>query len=170
MIRLFDIQDGVVTPTEHCYVLDFLKKIMDNYPENHLKIYAYLFYMTCPYPDLNPYFNYPEAEKEEIILKDVDADFSGEDDFIPEAIQRCTELYETPTVRAYRGISKMLDRLAKYMEETPITHGRDGNINSLVAAAKNFEGIRNSFKGVYKDLQNEQSARTRGGSSLAYDQ
>jgi hypothetical protein len=64
----------------------------------------------------------------------------------------------------------MLDRLAVYMENTPITHGRDGNINSLVAAAKNFEGIRASFKGAYKDLKEEQQSHVRGGAGLAYDQ
>ena len=79
-------------------------------------------------------------------------------------------MYETPTVRAFRGISAMLDRLATYMEKTPVSHGRDGNINSLVSAAKNFDGIRNSFKGAYKDLQDEQQTRTRGGGELGYDQ
>jgi hypothetical protein len=55
------------------------------------------------------------------------------------------------------------------METTQITAGRDGNINSLVAAAKNFDQIRASFKGVYKDLQDEQSSKVRGGQGLAYD-
>jgi hypothetical protein len=78
-------------------------------------------------------------------------------------------MYETPTSRAYKGIATMLDRLAYYMETSPITHGRDGNINSLVAAAKNYEAIRASFKGAYKDLQEEQQSKVRGGQGLAYD-
>jgi hypothetical protein len=78
-------------------------------------------------------------------------------------------MYETPTSRAYKGIATMLDRLGRYMESTPITHGRDGNFNSLIAAAKNYEAIRQSFKGAYKDLQDEQSSRVRGGQGLAYD-
>jgi len=85
------------------------------------------------------------------------------------ALQFCQRMYETPTFRAYKGIAAMLDRLGRYMENTPITHGRDGSINSMVAAAKNFEQIRTSFKGVYKDLQEEQSSRVRGGMGLAYD-
>jgi hypothetical protein len=40
--RLFDVQNGVVVPTEHCYTLKALKDVMDNYPEDHLKIYLYL--------------------------------------------------------------------------------------------------------------------------------
>lgn len=170
MIRLFDLQNGKIIPSEHCYTLSFLKDIMDEFPDDYLTIYTYLFYMTCPNPDMNPYFNMPEDEKEQVILQDINAEFSTEDDLIIRALKRCDEMYETPTVRAYRGISSMLDRLALYMEKTPITHGRDGNINSLVSAAKNFEGIRQSFKGAYKDLKDEQETRTRGGGSLAYDQ
>ncbi len=55
------------------------------------------------------------------------------------------------------------------MEVTTITAGRDGNINSLISAAKNYEAIRASFKGAYKDLQEEQQSRVRGGQGLAYD-
>ena len=170
MIKLFDLQNGKIVPTEHCYTLGFLKDIMDTYPEDYIQIYEYLFYMTCPNPDSNPYFNMPADDKEQIILQDIRAAFSVEDDLIITALAKCNQMYETPTVRAYRGISSMLDRLGVYMEKTPLSHGRDGNINSLVSAAKNFEGIRSSFKGAYKDLLEEQQSRTRGGGELAYDQ
>ena len=169
MIKLFDLQNGKIIPTEHCYTLGFLKDIMDAHPDQHLSIYAYLFYMTCPNPEINPYFNMPIDEKEYIILQDIRAEFSPEEDMIITALGKCTLMYETPTVRAFRGISAMLDRLASYMEKTPVSHGRDGNINSLVSAAKNFDGIRNSFKGAYRDLQDEQQIRTRGGGELGYD-
>ena len=33
--RLFDVQNGVVVPTEHCYTLKALKDVMDNYPEDY---------------------------------------------------------------------------------------------------------------------------------------
>jgi hypothetical protein len=169
IVRLFDVQNGKVIPTEHCYTLKALKDIMDNYPEDYLKIYLYLFYMTCPNPDMNPFFHTPDVDKEHIILKEIEAEFSTEDDDIYVALEFCKRMYETPTSRAYQGMKSMLDRLAKYMETTQITAGRDGNINSLVAAAKNFDQIRASFKGVYKDLQDEQSSKVRGGQGLAYD-
>jgi len=103
------------------------------------------------------------------ILKEIEAEFSTEDDDIHTALLFCQRMYETPTSRAYKGMASMLDRLARYMETTQITAGRDGNINSLVAAAKNFDQIRASFKGVYKDLQDEQSSKVRGGIGLSYD-
>jgi hypothetical protein len=169
MIRLFDIVNEKLVATEHCYTLTFLKDIMDHYPENHLKVYAYVFYMSCPDPAFNPYFNYPEETKEESILADIGADFPTEDERILHALERCRALYETPTVRAYNGIKTMLDRLGKYMEDSPITAGRDGNINSLLRAAEKFQDIRESFKGVAKDLADEQKSRLRGGKEKGYD-
>jgi hypothetical protein len=43
--RLFDVQNGVVVPTEHCYTLKALKDVMDEYPDEYLKVYMYLFYV-----------------------------------------------------------------------------------------------------------------------------
>jgi hypothetical protein len=167
--KLFDVQNGKVIPTEHCYTLKALKDVMDEYPDDYLKVYLYLFYMCCPNPDMNPFFFVPEQDKEYIILKEIEAEFSTEDDTIFAALKFCERMYETPTSRAYKGIATMLDRLGRYMENTPITHGRDGNFNSLIAAAKNYDAIRASFKGAYKDLQEEQSSKVRGGQGLAYD-
>jgi len=165
MIRLFDIQNGKVTASEHCFTLKFLHEIMIGYPTEHLQIYAYLFYMTCP-----PFFDVPESEKEELILQEINADFSTDDDLIVAGIKMCEKLYQTPTYRAYMGIKAMLDRLAKYMETTEIEHGRDGNITALVNAAAKFEAIRQSFKGTLRDLEEEQQSQVRGGQNLAYDQ
>jgi len=170
IVRLFDVQNGKIIPSEHCYTINTLKQIMDEYPDDYLSIYTYLFYMTCPNPDLNPFFNIPESEKESMILDEINCEFSLEDDLIIKGVKLCEKLYETPTFRAYKGIASMLDRLAKYMETTPIEHGRDGNINSIVNAAAKFEQIRSSFKGAYSDLVDEQKSSVRGGQGLAYDQ
>jgi hypothetical protein len=167
--RLFDVQNGVVIPTEHCYTLKSLKDIMDNYPDQYLKIYQYLFYMTCPNPDMNPFFNVPHMDKEDIILKEIEAEFSVEDDDIFTALKACERMYETPTSRAYEGMQKALDRISRYLATAQITDGKDGNIAQIRALAKDFDGIRQSFKGVYKDLQEEQQSKVRGGQGLAYD-
>lgn len=170
LIKLFDIQNDKVVPTEHCYTLKFLKDIMEAFPETYLNVYQYLFYMTCPNPDLNPFFNLPEHEKEDMIVEEIQMEESSEDELIQMGLIKCQKLYETPTYRAYRGIKSMLDRLARYMEVTAIEHGRDGNINSLVNAASKFENIRNSYKGAFNDMKQEQQSSVRGGQGLAYDQ
>lgn len=170
IIKLFEVQNNVVVPTEHCYTLKALKDIMDEYPDDYLKIYQYLFYMTCPNPDMNPFFYTPDVDKEHMIMTQIEGEFSTEDDSVFTALKFCERMYETPTSRAYKGIASMLDRLARYMETATITTGRDGNMNSLISAAKNYEAIRQSFKGAYKDLQEEQQSKVRGGIGMAYDQ
>jgi hypothetical protein len=170
IVRLFDVQNGKVIPTEHCYTLEFLKDLMEAYPDTYMSVYQYLFYMSCPNPDLNPFFNLPEHEKEDIIVEQVGLEESTEDSKIRYSLDMCRKLYETPTYRAYVGIKSMLDRLARYMETTQIEHGRDGNINSLVNAAAKFEQIRNSYKGAFSDMKEEQESQVRGGAGLAYDQ
>lgn len=169
LIKLFDIQNGAVIPSEHCYTLKTLKNIMDKYPEEYLKIYLYLFYMTCPSPDLNPFFTTPIVDKESMILDEINSEFSTEDEAIRMALKFCQDMNSTPTSRAYDGIANMLDRLAKYMEVTVITDGKDGNITSMVNAASKFDSIRSSFKGAYRDLKDEQQSQVRGGEGLAYD-
>ena len=72
LTKLFDVQNGVVIPTEHCYTLKALKDVMDEYPDDYLKIYLYLFYMSCPNPDLNPFFFTPDIDKETLILEPAD--------------------------------------------------------------------------------------------------
>ena len=170
MIKLLDIQNGKVVPTEHCFTLKFLKDIMNEYPLDYLKVYAYLFYMSCPNPDLNPFFDVPEADKEELILREVDGEFSTEDDSIVHALKMCKKLYETPTYRAYQGIKKFLDKMGESLGQEQLSYGRNGNADSLLKMAERFDNVRQSFKGVYKDLMEEQQSSVRGGQNLAYDQ
>lgn len=169
-IKLFELSNKQIIPTEHCYAMGTLKRIMDEYPDNYLKIYKYLFYMNCPNPDMNPFFNVAEDDKQDIILKEVDADFDPDEEPIVEANKFCNTLYETPTARTYRAIKTMLDRLDTYLLNTTISHGRDGNLTTLLQTAAKFHDIRESFKGVYKDLKEEQDHNVRGGADLAYDQ
>jgi len=170
MVRLFDIQNGNVTPSEHCYTLKFLKNIMTEYPLEYLNIYTYLFYMTCPNPDMNPFFDIPEEDKENMILREVDAEFSTDDDLIFKALKNCEKMYQTPTYRAYQGIKIFLDNMAKSMATEQLTFGRDGSSPALLRMAEKYDQVRQSFKGVYRDLMEEQQSSVRGGQNLAYDQ
>lgn len=170
MVRLFDISNGKVIPTEHCYTLKFLKNIMDGFPEEYLKIYQYLFYMTCPNPDLNPFFHFLESDKESVILDEIDAEFSTDDPVITIGLQLCKKMYETETSRAYYGIKTALDNMATFMATEKPTSGRDGSATALLRIAERFDQVRQSFKGVYKDLIEEQQSSVRGGQNLAYDQ
>ena len=64
LVKLFDVQNGKVIPSEHCYSLKSLKVIMEKYPETYLSVYLYVFYMTCPDPDMNPFFMKDEQKSQ----------------------------------------------------------------------------------------------------------
>ena len=160
MIKLLDIENNVVIPTVHCKTIKWLSIIEENYPDDFITVYAYIFYMSCPSQE-NPYFN---------VLISAERRSSADIDVILEAVKKATLMYQTPTVRAYQGITTMLDNLTEYMSTTAVTAGRDGNINSLLRIAKEFDAIRQSYKGIAKDLEAEQQAHVRGGQNLGYDQ
>ncbi len=78
-------------------------------------------------------------------------------------------MYETETSRAYYGIKTQLDYMADVLSTERPTFGRDGSATALLNIAKNFDAVRQSFKGVFKDLKEEQQSTVRGGQNLAYD-
>jgi hypothetical protein len=60
--------------------------------------------------------------------------------------------------------------MAKFMATEQVTSGRDGSATAILRIAERFDMVRQSFKGVYRDLQDEQQSSVRGGQNLAYDQ
>lgn len=169
-IKLFDIQNNKITPTEHCYTISTLKSIMDKYPDEYNSIYAYLFYMSCLNDEENPFANIPEGDKEDIILKEVGGNFSPDDKEIYNALELTRKLYETVSYRMYRAIKISVDKMAKYLEATPITDGRDGNIKDIQKAQKEFNEICMNVVARERAFKEENSTIARGGSQIAYDQ
>ena len=169
MIKLLEIENKTVKPTEHCHTIKWLKKIQEVFPDTFIDVYAYIFYMACPSEE-NPYYNIPFEMREDLVLSDLKSEIDTEAPEILEAVDKAQTLYETTTARAYNGIKQALDNIAEYMGNTSITDGKDGNIAQIRAMAKDFDSIRQSYKGVAKDLAAEQESHVRGGQNLGYDQ
>ncbi len=170
-IKLFDIANGELILTEHCYALKSLKDVIDNYKENkqYMKIFKYFFYLYCPDEILNPCFHLHVDEKEAFLAAEIEIDFSLEDENIIAADACIKTLYETELSRAYYGIKTAVDNMASVMATERFSFGRDGSASALLQIAKNFDAVRQSYKGVYKDLLDEQKSSVRGGERLAYD-
>lgn len=170
MVKLFTLENGILVPTEHCESLSTLRNIKKEYPD-YMQVYLYIFYMTCPNPDLNPFFDVKESDKEELILSQLgDIQFSTEDPLVIEGLDLVRTLFSTPTARIYTAIKIAIDNMADYLTNHIITDGRDGNITQIVNVAAKFDQIRGSFKGAYKDLMEEQKSVVRGGQHISYDQ
>lgn len=167
-IRLLELDGNIVKPTEHCYMISWLKAIIDEYPDDYIKVLSYVYYMSNLGPD-NPFFNIPEVDRETKILKSIQPEFDTDDPIIQRAVDNCMELYTTPTMESYQAIKTMLENLNDYLKTTTIKDGRDGNITALLRVAKEFDSVRKSFKGVHEDLQEETKVQARGGVKLPYD-
>lgn len=168
VINLFDLDNGVLVPSLHCYSLKSLKAVQEKFPKDYLKVYKYIFYKTCSDPKLNPFFNMIEEDKEDLIVKESQIDFSLDNPIITEALDTCAKLYDTPTKRAYEGMKTMMDKLALFFKSQALTTGRDGSLTAMTQAAGKYNELRESFKGVEKDYM-EEIAQTRGKSFVAYD-
>lgn len=172
MVGLFEVQEGKLTLNEICYTSKTLKEVMKVFKkkENYMKVYLVLFYMTCPDNKRNPYWQLREHEKEEVILKECEVDFSLDEPIYHEAIEYCNKLYSTPTRRIYLAHKKGMDKVATYIEDTAIKQGEEGNEDTYLDYMMKTAKINEEFKKLERVHEEEVSAALRGGASLAYDQ
>lgn len=169
MIRLFDIQDKRVVPAESCHLVPELKAIMVHFPDEYLKIYQYIFGMTCP-DGTNWYVNLDETLKENVIKADImPYNFYIEDMLIEKALDKCRKLYETPTLRSWMGAKKMLDRIGKYLDENEITDGKDSNGLLIDRYMSKLGDYHDTYKKMDNELKKEQ-AKVRGMAKVPYHQ
>lgn len=173
-IELFDIKDKQAIPKMPCYMIPELKKIIDTFPNEHTKIFWYIFGMTC-YNGTNPYVNLSESAgepndiKESVILRDIAPhEFQPDDPIVQSAMNKCAKLYETPLLRLWRGGMNMLDEMGAKLSQ-PLTFGKEGNATDVRGIMKDMGAYREAIKGVESDLIEEQS-RVRGNEYQRYDQ
>ncbi len=169
MIQLFDIQNKQVTTHANCYLIPELKAIIDTFPKDYLKILQYIAGMTIP-DSTNPYFDIEEHRREEVILADIKP-FDGwiEDMLIEKAINKCNMLFSTPTLRAFMGAKKALDRIGKYLDETEITDGKEGTSGTIERYMLKLPEFTDTYNTMENKLKEEQ-AKVRGSLKLRYDQ
>lgn len=107
-------------------------------------------------------------DRETIILSDLKPKFDIEDPIITSTIDWCKGMYETPTLRAFLGAKKALDRVADYLADTEITDGKDGSAMTIDRYMSKLSDFRKAYKDAESDLQEEQ-AKVRGAAYLRYD-
>ena len=170
IIHLFEVSGKEIKPTRHCYALKFLKDIIDAFPEKHMDMLKYLFYMTCPDPVNNPYFNINPIIRETKIIRDNNMHFSTEEDLILIALEKCEELYKTPTIKAHEAIRGLVENMMDFMGTQKWEGGKNGNVNQFIKIAKDFDDLKEKYLNTTKELHQEQKIHgKKGGGQLAYD-
>lgn len=167
-IGLFDIQNDVVVPDEVAVrILPWMKRIRENFQEDYLKVYAYLFYMSC-WDGRNIYLNLADAERESAIVDELEIDFSLDNPVIQVALEKCRKMYETPAVALLRAVKIQISEIAKSLSTTTMTYGKNGNadqLTKLVEKSAQFAEIYDKLDGRLKLEQ----IKVRGGKEISYD-
>lgn len=169
MINIFDIQEQRVVPSVACRLIPELNNIMTVFPDEYLKIYQYIFGMTCT-DSSNWYRNLPESEREDVIISDISPfEFSIEDATIQIAIDRCNQLFETPTLRLAKAAKKKIDDIALFLVTQEITTGKEGNAMDIDRFMKAMLDYQKLYKALEGEVEKEQSV-ARGKIRRSYDQ
>lgn len=139
LTEIFTIENKQPKPTIHCHLIPELKTIIEKYPDDHINILAYAFYMSCPYKSANPYADYTEDEKHELLKKDFL--LKGVTNIVPDnidllkAIQKLNSIYETTTTKYLKYNKKNLQDIMNYLEDSEVSEGKDGNLAERIRIA-----------------------------------
>lgn len=170
LINLFDVEDKKLVPSHACYAIPWLKKIMDIFPNNYIDVYKYIFFTTCPDGTINPYVNLPEDEREDVVIADLSPlSFSLDDDIINQTISKCKKMYETPVLRTFIGAKKMLDKIARFLDEEEITTGKEGNATEIRGMLKELSTYWENYNKLENVLKEEQ-AKVKGDRIIPFHQ
>ncbi len=175
MIKLFDLQDGKLSPSIHCHSILWLKDIMTYFPDIYMKIYTYIFYMTCPDQDINPYVNVAEVDKSDEVLRAIIAPgdptpFWIEDDKVDRAVRESRNLYAHPAYEAYMAAKMMLEKLKRSFQIEELTWGgKDATGPALIAAMEKLPKLIQAYAETELKLNQELKSRARGNQHIADD-
>jgi hypothetical protein len=170
LVNLFDVEDKKLIPSQACYAIPWLERIMKQYPDEYIQIYKYIFFTTCPDGTINPYVNLPEDEKEAVVMADLSPiKFSLEDDVIIDTLEKCKKLYETPVLRTFVGAKKMLDKVGRFLDSEEITTGKDGNASEIRAMLKELSIYWEHYNKLENVLK-EEHAKVKGDRVVPFHQ
>jgi hypothetical protein len=172
-IKLFDQKNGKLVATKHLERMVVFGRVKDFYDDKWEEVLLWAHYMSYPYPDENPYISVSSYDRSEKIQSSLEMSTDVDlDDLAEEFMIHLKSLYSSPVSRSYDGMADLLDKMAKYISDTDVKDGRDGNMAQLTMYAKSYRQIRDSFKLAKADLEEEAKTESvgRGGLALAYDQ
>lgn len=164
MVKIFDINEGIVAINVNCLLIPELKAIYDHY-EDPIPVLGYVHFMTDP---RSPYGNLPDEEKEARILEDYDSDYTPDDEPVYKAVEKMKKLYETPSMRGRRRALNAFDNLSLYIEKASITEGKDSNLTGIVNTLKSMRTINKELRALEQDVEEE--LRIRGQGAIGYDE
>lgn len=155
--KIFDVEQGKVTPSMHCYVIPELKAVIDAYPNNHIDALAYCFYMSCPYKSENPYADYPEEDRAGVLKKTYPT-ILPDALVIIRAIQCLRDKYETAGSKYHASVKESLFKTVEYLNNVVINDEKDGNLARIHAIQKEAGKVLESLITLERIVEEEKNS------------
>lgn len=150
---LFTVENGKVKPTLHCHLIPEFKQIIDKYEKRSTDMLVYAFYYACPFKSINPYADFSNDEKEEILKKSF-VIFPDNPDVLL-AIETMKSLYETTSVKYFQMNKKNLEDIMEYLNTSVLTEGQGGNLAERLKIAEKCFKIKAEFDELEKNVEAE---------------
>lgn len=163
--RILEYEEGMVIITPESYMIPEIKAIIDKYdtPEPYL---GYICAMS--YPD-SPYKNIPKTERTESAIYDIKetlGDFDEEDPLINLGIEKLRSLWESPQTLLADEMEEELHRWRKYLNETPLIGGQDGNMKDRLSFIDKVEKISMAAANIRKIADDEIGPKMKGANQI----
>jgi hypothetical protein len=177
MAKIFDIVNGEVIITAEALAIPAFKTIWDNDKSkskgkatDEIKYVAFL----CDHFK-SPYRDFPEYEKEAIIIKDVfkDAEWKPGKE-VKAACEKYTEMTDTAILRLLRASRSAVDKLAEYLETVDFNkldmNGKPYSARDVVFNLGNIGNLVKSLNVLETAAKREQIDITKiqGGTEIGY--
>jgi len=160
--KILEYEDDRIIITPQAYGIPEIKHIIDKYTDISDR---YLLFVHAMSAVDSPYINIPEEEKIESIVYDINStmgEIDYEDNILHTAIERLKSLYSSPIVLLANELEQELHRLRKYLRDTPVVGGSEGNFRERMSLMEKIDKIATSYQKVRKQADEELKVATKG--------
>lgn len=160
--KILEYEDDRIKVTAQAYAIPEIKDLIDKYESS---VEPYLSFVHAMSAVDSPYVNIPEEEKVESIVYDIKytlGEFDYEDELLDIAITKLKSLYSSPIVLLANELEQELHRLRKYLRDTPVVGGYEGNFRERMSLMEKIDKIANSYQKVRKQADEELKIATKG--------
>ena len=162
MQEFFDIQDYKIRlKVDNLAIKEFKDLIDSDKTKDKRKALDQFLYIYMMYSYDSPYREYPDDIKEKSIIKDVISteSFDAKDNLLVLAIAKYKELHVTPTMALLNSVKNVLYKIAKHMDTTPISSGKDGNITQIQSSIKQVANTSSRYDMLKKQVEKEKDEK-----------
>jgi hypothetical protein len=160
--KILEYEEDRIKVTAQAYAIPEIKDIIDKYD---MGAEPYLMFVYAMSAVDSPYINIPEEEKVESIVYDISytlGQFDYEEELLTIAIDKLKSLYSSPIVLLANELEQELHRLRKYLRDTPVVGGSEGNFRERMSLMEKIDKIANSYQKVRKQADEELKVATKG--------